>query len=151
MWRWSGLVGMVLVSIFLMGIGQEEVVLAKDILFKADAGVGEGQNRANVALWVPSAIHIDQKQDLGEPLYFILENPTELDHEFAVHGLYMFLPEQKTRNETMPIKVPVKAKSTVKIEVSPEGLNKPKDFGARYEFFCPLHMKQHPGGVIHVD
>jgi len=142
---------MVLVSILLMGIGQEEVVLAKDILFNADGGAGEGQNRANVTLWVPTAIHINQKQDLGEPLYFILENPTDTDHEFAVHGLYMFPPEQKTRDKTMPIRVPVKAKSTVKIEVSPEGLNKPEDFGARYPFFCPLHRERHPGGVIFVD
>ena len=151
MWRWSGLVGLVLVSV-LVGIGQEETVLAKEIRFIV-SDVGEGQDRSNRKVWVPGVVLIDQKADLGEPLYFVLENPTETDHEFAVHGLNMFLPDQKAPDQKarVPIRVHVKANSTEKIEVSPEGLNEPKDFGAVYRFFCPLHREFHVGGEIRVN
>ena len=152
MWRWSGLVGLVLVSV-LVGIGQEETVLAKEIRFIVGDVPGEGQNRANQAIWTPSEVLIDQKADLGEPLYFVLENPTGTVHEFVVHGLYRLLPDQKAPDQKtmVPIKVQVKANSTEKIEVSPEGLNQPKDFGAQYRFSCPVHREFHQGGVIRVD
>ena len=93
MWRSSGLVGLVLVSV-LVGIGQEETVLAKEIRFIV-SDVGEGQGRSNRKVWAPGTVSIDQKADLGEPLYFVLENPTDTDHEFVVHGLSMFVPNQK--------------------------------------------------------
>jgi hypothetical protein len=108
-------------------------------------------------------VMIDQK-DLKEPLYFILENSTASDHEFAVHGLYTILPEQITsgmrsdvftgpftNNVLKPIHVHVKSKSTEKIRVSTEGLIGERDLGAKYEFFCPLHKDLHLGGVILVD
>lgn len=157
MWRWSNVVGVALLSI-LAGIGQAETASAKEIRFIA-SGVAKDR-----AVWLPGVVIIDQKTDLGEPLYFVLENPTESDHEFAVHGLYTILPEQVTagmtsdvfigpftRHVMVPIRVQVKAKSTVKVEVSPEGLSGPRDLGARYPFFCPVHKDLHLGGVIFVD
>jgi hypothetical protein len=142
----------------LSGIGQGETASAKEIRFIASGVV---QDRA---IWLPGAVMIDQKKDLGEPLYFILENRTDTDHEFAIHGLFMILPEYMTkpmhsdiftgpftRNVMTPIRVLVKANSTEKIEVSHEGLNGPKDLGARYLFFCPLHKDAHLGGMIFVD
>ena len=114
--------------------------------------------------WGPSQVTIDQKTDLKEPLYFILENTTGTDHEFAVHGLYELVTEQitgsvrsdyftgpKTATLMRPIHVRVKAKSTLKIAVSDEGLIGERELGAKYRFFCPLHKDAHKGGDIFVD
>jgi hypothetical protein len=51
----------------------------------------------------------------------------------------------------MSIRVLVKAKTTERIEVSPEGLNGKEDLGARYRFCCSLHKDAHLGGSIFVD
>jgi hypothetical protein len=157
MWRWMGLVGMAILGIF-AGIGQGETASAKDIRFIAQ------EPATDRAMWQPGVVMIDQKNDLKEPLYFILENPTGTDHGFAVHGLYAILPEEitsgmkpdyytgpKTANVLKPIHVLVKAKSTLKIKVSTEGLIGDKDLGAKYSFFCPIHKDLHLGGIIFVD
>jgi hypothetical protein len=78
--------------------------------------------------------------------------------------LYAILPEEITsgmRSDyfTGPttvdvlkrIHVLVKAKSTLKIHVSTEGLIDDKDLGAKYSFFCPMYKDLHLGGVILVD
>ncbi len=156
MWRWLGLVGMAIIGIFAC-IG-EGTASAKDIRFIAQ------QRASGEPVWAPSEITIDQKNDLKEPLYFILENTTGLDHEFAVHGLYELVTEQitgpvksdyftgpKTATLMRPIHVQVKAKSTLKIAVSTEGLIGDRDLGAKYRFFCPLHKDAHIGGSIFVD
>lgn len=155
--RWSGLIGITLLGVLGM-LGQEGTASAKEIRFIAHEPVPDR------AVWSPSAVKIDQKKDLNEPLYFILENPTGTDHDFAVHGLHAFLPDwkksggryediggQRVENVLVPIHVLVKAKSTVKIEVSPEGLIGDKNLGAKYSFFCPMHKDLHLGGVIFVD
>lgn len=155
--RWSGLIGMALLS-FLTGIGQGETALAREIRFIAQ------DIAKDRAIWQPGMVRIVQKDDLGEPLYFNLENPTGSDHEFAVQGLYAVLPQEMTSgmksdifigpfpgHVMMPIRVLVKANSTVKIEVSPEGMNGPRHLGALYSFFCPLHKDLHIGGFIMVD
>jgi hypothetical protein len=107
---------------------------------------------------------IDQENDLKESLYFILENPTGTDHDFAVHGLYEIVPEHvtgafksdhftgpKTVNVLRPIKVLVKAKSTLKIAVASEELIGDVHVGAKYCFFCPTHKDADLGGAIFVD
>lgn len=157
MWRSSGLVGIALLGVLGM-VGQGGTASAKEIRFIA-SGIATER-----AIWQPGMVMIDQKNDLKEPLYFILENPTETDHEFAVHGLYAILPEQITSgmrsdvftgpfkaNVLKPIHVLVKAKSTEKIQVSTEGLIGDRALGARYPFFCPKHKDLHLGGVIFVD
>jgi hypothetical protein len=139
-------------------VGQRGTASAKEIRFIAHEPVSDR------AIWSPGAVKIDQKKDLKEPLFFILENPTGADHDFAVHGLYAILPEEirsgmrseyftgpKTDEVLKPIHVLVKAKSTVKIHVSTEGLIGDKDLGAKYSFFCPMHKDLHLGGVILVD
>jgi hypothetical protein len=128
MWRRWSLIGIALPAI-LASLVHGETASAKDFRFIASALAPDR------AIWLPGMVMIDQQKDLGEPLFFVLENPTESDHEFAVHGLYMILPEHMTsglhsdrftgpftRNVMMPVRVLVKAKTTEKIEVSPEGL-----------------------------
>lgn len=157
MGRWIGLVGIALIGILGL-VGQGETASAKEIRFIA------GEPATDRSIWQPGAGVIDQKNDLKEPLYFILENPTGTDHESAVHGLYTFLPDwkksggryediggQRVENVLAPIHALVKAKSTLKIEVSTEGLIGRRDLGARYPFFCPIHKDLHLGGVIFVD
>lgn len=155
--QWSGLVVIALVSVLGM-VGQGGTASAKDVRFIAR------EPAPDRAIWHPGAVMIDQKKDLKEALYFILENPTGTEHEFAVHGLYTILPEQITSgmrsdvfigpftdNVLKPIHVLVKAKSTVKIRVSTEGLIGDRDLGAKYPFFCPIHKDLHLGGVILVE
>lgn len=157
MWRSSGLVGITLLGVLGM-VGQGGTAAAKEIRFIAHEPVSDR------AIWSPGAVKIDQKKDLTEPLYFILENPTGADHDFAVHGLYAILPEEitggmrseyftgpKTVDVLKPIHVLVKAKSTLKIKVSTEGLIGDRALGAKYPFFCPMHKDLHLGGVIFVD
>ena len=156
MWRRIGLVGMAIVGILLL-IG-EGSASAKDIRFIAQ------EPAPDRAIWAPSAVLIDQENDLKEPLYFILENPTSTDHDFAVHGLFEIVPEHitgafksdyftgpKTINVLRPINVVVKAKSTLKIAVASEGLIGNVHLGAKYRFFCPSHKDAHLGGAIFVD
>jgi hypothetical protein len=156
MGRWLGLVVIAVVAVFAW-IG-EGTASAKDIRFIAQEAAPER------AIWAPSAVMIDQKNDLKEPLFFILENPTGTDHDFAVNGLYEILPEKITStlradefrgpyslNVLKPIHVLVKAKSALKILVSNEGLAGDRDLGSKYLFFCPTHKDAHLGGVIFVD
>lgn len=157
MLRWAGLIAVAMLSI-LTGIGQGDPALAKEIRFIAQDIAKER------AIWQPGVVRIVQKEDLAEPLYFHLENPTPNDHEFAVQGLYTILPDEVTsgmksdvfigpftNQVMMPIRVLVKANSAMKIEVSPEGMNGPRHLGALYSFFCPLHKDLHIGGFILVD
>ncbi|MEW6248101.1 MAG: hypothetical protein AB1555_15510 [Nitrospirota bacterium] len=135
-----------------------EVASAKEIRFIAQEMAKER------AIWQPGTIVIDQKTDLKEPLYFVLENPTGTDHEFAVGGLLMVLPEETTSSlrpdpftgpitghVMAPTRVQVKANSAVKIQVAPIGLEGARNLGARYPFFCPTHKDLHLGGFILVE
>lgn len=153
MWR---CLGVAIVGLFVC-IG-EGTASAKDIRFIAQ------EPAADRAIWAPGAVLIDQENDLKEPLYFILENPTSTDHDFAVHGLYEIVPEHitgafksdyftgpKTIHVLRPINVLVKAKSTLKIAVANEGLTGNVHLGAKYRFFCPSHKDAHLGGAIFVD
>jgi hypothetical protein len=158
MWRGLGLLGTVIIG-FLVSIGTG-TASAKDIRFIAQ----EPDPKTKKLSWNPSEVTIDQENDLKEPLYFILENPTGVDHEFAVHGLYEIIQEvsttprpgdyftgPKAMNVMRPIHVRVKANSTLKIQVSDEGLIGDRDLGAKYLFFCPIHKDAHIGGHIIVD
>lgn len=155
--RWSSVLGMALFAA-VAGMGQGETAWAKDIRFIAQ------DIAKDRAIWQPGVIKIDQKNDLGERLFFILENPTGTDHEFAVQGLYAILPTEVTSgmksdvftgsfptHVMIPIRAQVKANSTVKIEVSLEGLSGSRHLGAMYSFFCPMHKDLHIGGIILVD
>ena len=158
MWQRLGLVGTVIIG-FLVCIGTG-TASAKDIRFIAQ----QPDPKVKQLSWSPTEVTIDQKNDLNEPLYFILENPTGVDHEFAVHGLYETIEEYSTTprfgqyftgpkhtNVLRPIHVTIKAKSTLKIQVADEGLIGDRNLGAKYLFFCPIHKDAHIGGHIIVD
>jgi hypothetical protein len=134
------------------------VASARDVTFIAQELAKER------AIWQPGMIVIDQRQDLKEPLVFVLENPSGTDHEFAVRGLFMILSDEEmgslrtdiftgpvTGQVLAPIRVKVKARETLKFRVSPVGLEGAKNLGARYPFFCPTHKDLHLGGFILVE
>ncbi|ALA59428.1 hypothetical protein [Nitrospira moscoviensis] len=134
------------------------VASARDVTFIAQ------ELAKDRAIWQPGMVMMDQRQDLKEPLFFVLENPTGTEHEFAVGGLFMILSDEEmgslrtdiftgpvTGQVLAPIRVKVKARETLKIRVSPVGLEGAKNLGARYPFFCPTHKDLHLGGFILVE
>ncbi len=156
---------------FLVGLtGEAE---AKEFRFVASE-LAKGKGAVEIGeteIWLPTAVIIDQKGDLKEPLYFVLGNPTGVDHEFAVAGLFMFLSAEEMAHalgldphkvpphmagpagETImaPIRVQIKAGETKKIRVAPVGLEGERNLGARYQFFCPKHKDIRVSGFIFVD
>lgn len=154
--------GFIVFALFILIGTAHEVASAKEFMFRAQELGGPG---GKGEVWLPSSIVIDQKVDLGEPLYFILENPTPTEHEFAVGGLLMVLSQEVMNslrpdaflgsvpptNVMAPIRVTLKAGETKKIRVAPIGLEGPRNLGARYPFFCPTHKDIQVGGFIFVD
>lgn len=61
---------------------------SKEFWFEAqELGKEEGTfEMGETEVWLPTAVVIDQKADLDEPLWFVVQNPTSIDHEFAVGG-----------------------------------------------------------------
>ncbi len=160
------LIGALALYVGLFGVLQE--VGAKDFVFEAqELGKGKGPFEMGEAeIWLPTAVVIDQKEDLNEPVWFVVRNPTGVDHEFAVAGLFMLLPEEEVIPETrldpgsggllprkipVPIHLKVKAGETKRIQVSPSELAGQKNLGARYQFFCPKHKDIRVSGFIYVD
>ena len=154
--RWFGLVGMAVVGIFVF-IG-EGTASAKDIRFISK------DRSPDLPIWAPSVVMIDEDKDLKEPLYFILENPTNTDHEFAVYGLFEIAPQQiagtpkpeyytgpKTESALRPIHVLIEAKGTLRIAVDTRELLGKRVVKPEYLFFCPRHMNAHPGGAIFIE
>jgi hypothetical protein len=146
----------------MMAYGGTEA-LAKEQRFVAQE-LGKG------AIWQPSTVVIEQKRDLKEPLYFVLENPTSIEHEFAVSGLFEILMEggEKGTFEKLfpgaeevyrpkgaykmdPIRIKLAPGETKKIMVAPTGLEGPRNLGARYRYFCPIHEATHMAGNLFVD
>lgn len=140
---------------------------AKEFWFEAqELGKGKGPfEMGETEIWLPTAVVIDQKEDLKEPLWFVVKNPTGVDHEFAVGGLFMLLEEEAMPEITLPpaeqgllprsvpapLHLKVKAGETKKIQVSSRGLVGEKNLGARYPFFCPKHKDIRVSGFIYVD
>ncbi len=160
------LIGALALCVGLLGL--LEGAVAKEFWFEAqELGKGKGPfEMGETEIWLPTAVIIDQKEDLNEPLWFVVKNPTGVDHEFAVAGLFMLLAEEEAIPETkldpasggliprsipMPIYLKVKAGETKKIQVSPRGLVGEKNLGARYQFFCPKHKDIRVSGFIYVS
>ena len=141
---------------------------AKEFWFEAqeldkEKGVFEA---GETKIWLPPAVVIDQKEDLNEPLWFIVQNSTGLDHEFAVGGLFMLVPEEEAipaikldpesagllpRNIRVPLHIKVKSGQTRRVQVAPRGLVGEENLGARYQFFCPKHKDIRVSRFIYVD
>ena len=163
---WMLLIGVMALCVGLLGLFEE--VGVKEFWFEAqELGKGKGPfEMGETEIWLPTAVVIDQKEDLNEPLWFAIKNPTGIDHEFAVGGLFMLLPEEEAipetkldpgsagllpRNVPVPVHLTVKAGETKKIQISPRGLVSEKNLGARYKFFCPKHKDIRVSGFIYVD
>ncbi|MDE3244288.1 MAG: hypothetical protein KGO52_16415 [Nitrospirota bacterium] len=165
------LIAALVLCILLFGLTGEAG--AKEFRFVAqELGKGQGAiEMGEMEIWLPTAVVIDQEEDLKEPVWFVLENPTGTDHEFAVVGLFMYLsveemahalgidphniqphmlgPQAETIME--PIRVKIKAGETKKILVAPVGLAGKRNLGAHYQFFCPKHKDIRVSGFIFVD
>ena len=141
---------------------------AKEFWFEAqeldkEKGVFEARE---TKIWLPPAVVIDQKEDLNEPLWFIVQNPTGIDHEFAVGGLFMLVPEEEAipeikldpesagllpRSIRVPLHIKVKSGQTRRVQIAPHGLVGGENLGARYQFFCPKHKDIRVSRFIYVD
>ena len=153
---------LVALALFVLMGAVHGVASAKEFTFRAQELGGPG---GKGEVWLPSSVVIDQKADLGEPLYFVLQNPTPTDHEFAIGGLLMILSDEVMSSlrpdaflgsvppaQVMaPIRVLIKAGETKRIRVAPTGLEGPRNLGARYPYFCPTHKDIQVGGFIFVD
>jgi hypothetical protein len=163
---WMPLIGAIALCAGLLGL--PEGAGAKEFWFEAqELGKGKGAfEMGETEIWLPTAMVIDQKEDLKEPVWFVVKNPTGVDHEFAVWGLFMLIPEEEAmpeiksppvfegllpRSINVPLHLKVKAGETKKIQVSPRGLVGEKNLGARYPFFCPKHKDIRVSGFIYVD
>ena len=163
---WMYVISAVVLCAGLVAVAEESE--AKDFVFVAQEWGKEGGpfEMGEMEVWLPNAVVINQKEDLGEPLWFVIQNPTGIDHEFAIWGLYMLVPEEEAipelkvdpnyggllpRNIPMPIQLKLKAGETKKIHVSPRGLTGEKNLGARYPFFCPKHKDIRISGYVYVD
>lgn len=149
-------------------VGLTGAAAAKEIKFTAqELATGKGAfEMGDIEIWLPNAVVIDQKEDLKEPLWFAFENPTGVDHEFSVGGLFMYAtPEvipsisemdpitrqMLENNMLVPIRIKVKAGETKKIRVSLVGIAGERSLGASYRFFCPKHKDIRVSGFIFVD
>jgi len=163
---WMSLMGALALCAGLAVVPKESE--AKEFVFIAqELGKEKGVfEMGETEVWLPNAVVINQKEDLNEPLWFIIQNPTGIDHEFAIWGLYMLIPEEEAipelkidpsfggllpRNIPMPIQLTLKAGETKKIQVAPRGLRGEKNLGARYPFFCPKHKDIRISGYVYVD
>lgn len=163
---WVPLVGMLGLGTSLFSM--PEWALAKEFWFEAqELGKGKGAfEMGETEIWLPTSVVIDQKEDLNEPLWFVIKNPTGIDHEFAVWGLFMLLPEEEAipeskldpasggllpRHIPVPLHIKVRPGETERIQISPRGLAGEKNLGARYQFFCPKHKDIKVSGFIYVD
>ena len=151
---------------FLVGVtGTAE---AKELRFIAqELAKGKGAFEiGEIEIWLPNAVVIDQREDLKEPLWFVLENPTSIDHEFSVGGLFMYATKEAVssiaemdpitrqvleNNMITPIRIKIKAGETKRIRVAPVGLAGDRNHGASYRFFCPTHKDIRVSGFIFVD
>ncbi|MDI3465920.1 MAG: hypothetical protein OJF50_004741 [Nitrospira sp.] len=162
---WMRLIAALASCIDVLGLPEAH---AKEFWFEAqELGKGKGVfEMGETEIWLPTTVVIDRKEDLNEPLWFVVQNPTGIDHEFAVGGLSMLVPEEEAipeikldpesggllpRSIPVPLHIQVKAGETKKVQVAPRGLVGEENLGARYQFFCPKHKDIRVSGTIYVD
>jgi hypothetical protein len=163
---WMPLIGALALGAGFFGLS--EGAGAKEVRFAAeelDKGKGVSEI-GETEIWLPPSVVIDQKEDPNEPLWFVVQNPTGIDHEFSVEGLSMLVPEEEAipeikldpesggllpRSLPVPLHIQVKAGETKKVQVAPRGLVGEENLGARYQYFCPKHKDIRVSGFIYVD
>jgi hypothetical protein len=145
------------------------VVVLCGVLFAGPALAREfrfiaGEIAPDRAVWHPEVLMIEQTTDLNKDgLVFVLENPTSVEHEFMVPGMYQIvgktkrttvedpdIPSTMTMHTLEPLRVKVGPKETKKVQVSTHELSGPREVGRHFRFFCPLHKDVHLGGSIYI-
>lgn len=114
----------------------------------------EGKN----AIWLPSVVVIATPTDIAGGLVFEVENPTNTEHAFAVHGLFELIAatdkaiveSDPTSYVLKPIRIMVAPKETKRIRVSTGQLEGNRSAGQRFKLFCPIHTRFHLNGAIWV-
>ncbi len=112
------------------------------------------------AIWLPSLVVIEAAMDLEGGLVFIVENPTNKEHAFAVHGLFEMVEaeEDKAIVESdpatyllKPLRFKIDPQGTKRVRVGTEMLEGRRSAGQRFKFFCPIHSRRtHINGAIWV-
>jgi hypothetical protein len=121
-----------------------------------------GQVADNRAIWQPGVTLIDQETDLKGGVVFVVENPTDLEHVFAVRGLHELVPDkitelvdvgaevEKMAYSLKPIHVKVGPKETKRIRVYTDPLQGAHAVGNHFKVFCTVHKDVHVGSAIYV-
>ena len=152
-----GLVIGMTVALMVGGLLAITDVMAAEIHFVA------GELSKDHAIWHPGEVIIDGKTDLKDGLVFVLENPTNLEHAFAVQGLMEETTEKRSIEVTpgggdvemmdfkyRPIRVTLPPHTTKRIRVGTEPLEGAQAEGRRFRYFCPIHKDMHLAGSIYV-
>jgi hypothetical protein len=94
------------------------------------------------AVWLPADIVIRRSTDLGEPLIFRFDNPTERTHVFEAPGLFE-LGEENGVQITRPVRITVPPEGTDQTVIDRERMasdvNAAEGEMVTYRFYCPLH------------
>lgn len=115
-------------------------------------------------IWHPQTVIIDESIDLSTGMVFVLENPTDTKHGFAVTGTGIYEQVEETITEEItpgggpvevmtyhlrPIRVIVNPGETKRLRINVEHLK--KSTGQRFRVWCPIHKDMHLGGAIFVE
>jgi hypothetical protein len=121
-----------------------------------------GQVSDNQSVWSPGVTLIEQEEVKDGKVFFVLNNPTKLDHVFAVHGLLEYVPQKVTEwvdlglpEEGMsyilkPIFVKVGPNETKRIQVNPRQIQGHHAIGSKFRVFCTIHKDLHVASAIFV-
>ena len=112
------------------------------------------------AIWLPSVVVLEPATDLEGGLVFIVKNPTNKEHAFAVQGLFEMIAAEEG-NEIVesdpatyllkPLRFKIDPQGTKRVRVGTEMLEGRRAAGQRFKFFCPIHTRQnHLNGAIWV-
>ncbi|MCP9468946.1 MAG: hypothetical protein NNA31_02985 [Nitrospira sp.] len=109
------------------------------------------------AAWAPQEVTVHRNEG-GEELIFILNNPTERTHAFEAPGLLEQISDQDGSPLTRPLRVTVAPGETMEVMIrfAPAESDRDPEPSCQagstcYRFYCPLHRGDNdPGGIIHL-
>lgn len=133
------------------------VLLASTAIQAREFAFVAQESGKGTATWLPGIVVIDAATDLEGGLEFILINPTNRAHVFAVHDLFEVRPAEEGREIVEsdpatyvlePIRVEVPKWGIWRIRVGSEMLKRHRMAGQRLKFFCPKHTRHTRNGAI---
>ncbi len=142
------------VAILVGGLLTSKAAQAEEFMFVAQE-LGK-----KTVIWLPSIVVIEAATDLEGGLVFILDNPTNKEHAFAVHGFFEMIAAEEGKEIVQsdpasyvlkPLRVKIDPRGTKRIRVASEMLEGHRSAGQRFKVFCPIHARQvHINGAIWV-